>query len=278
MIKLDELIKSSVYITPNFPDITTKRYKFTFYQVLAAVSTFSCVIAILTILFLIITPADKIAFIFENEAVKEQAERVRFLEKKVNFLTRELENISSKNRKLKYALLLGSGDSLKDKSIIYDSLKSIKKVKKKSSNNILMAFTSFLQEMNTSVSNNKIIFLSPVKGYINNEYSDKKGHFGIDYASPVNTPIKAAASGYVISSDFIARDGNVIKIKHSNDYITVYKHCSVLLKKERDRVDQGEIIGYTGNSGYNTSGPHLHFEIWKAGKIINPRKLLVDLE
>jgi lipoprotein NlpD len=54
----------------------------------------------------------------------------------------------------------------------------------------------------------------------------------------------------------------------------MYKHCSELIKKERDFVRQGELIALSGNSGSNTSGPHLHFEVWENGKAINPDLLL----
>jgi len=53
----------------------------------------------------------------------------------------------------------------------------------------------------------------------------------------------------------------------------VYKHCSILLKKIRDRVFQGELISLSGNSGEITTGPHLHFEIWKQGQPINPKNV-----
>ena len=53
-------------------------------------------------------------------------------------------------------------------------------------------------------------------------------------------------------------------------------HCSSLLKKEGDKVVQGELIALSGNSGTESSGPHLHFEIWKDGKPIDPLKVLIN--
>ena len=55
-------------------------------------------------------------------------------------------------------------------------------------------------------------------------------------------------------------------IQHDKNYITIYKHCLTLLKKIRDKVSQGELIALSGNSGKDTTGPHLHFEVWQNGK------------
>lgn len=276
MITLKELIKSSVYITPNLSHIATKRYKFNFWEVLSFVIAFSLVIAFLTILFLIITPADKIAFFFENQAIREEATKVKVLEEKVLYLTNELKEIASKNKKLKYAMLLGTSDSLKNASEIYDSLQS-GRMREETGGNILKAFNKFLNYFEIN-DDKKIYFLKPVNGYIHNEFAPAKGHFGVDFIAPNNTPIKAAESGFIIVADYLAKDGNTIIIMHKNDYISIYKHCSSVLKKERDFVEKGDIIGFTGNTGYNTTGSHLHFEIWKSGKPIDPKNILINLE
>ena len=64
-------------------------------------------------------------------------------------------------------------------------------------------------------------------------------------------------------------------LSHSDGYLSIYKHCSVLLKNEREFVKQGELIAQSGNSGLATTGPHLHFEIWHNGKAIDPENLLI---
>jgi len=276
MITLKELIKSSVYITPNLSHIATKRYKFNFWEVLSFVIAYSLVIAFFTLIFLIITPADKIAFFFENQAIKEEATKVKVLEEKVLYLTNELKEIASKNKKLKYAMLLGTSDSLEIAKEIYDSLQS-GKLREQTGGNILKAFYKFLECFDND-DNKKLYFLKPVNGYIHNDFAPSKGHFGIDFIAPNNTPIKAAERGYIIIADYLAKDGNTIIIKHKNDYISIYKHCSSVIKKERDFVEKGDIIGFTGNTGYNTTGSHLHFEIWKSGKPIDPKNILINLE
>jgi murein DD-endopeptidase MepM/ murein hydrolase activator NlpD len=68
----------------------------------------------------------------------------------------------------------------------------------------------------------------------------------------------------------------MIIIAHPDGYMTVYKHCSVLLKKTRDIVSEGELIALSGNTGELSTGPHLHFEIWKNGKPLDPQNLLLN--
>ena len=99
---------------------------------------------------------------------------------------------------------------------------------------------------------------------------------GIDFVVKSGTPVYASANGYVIFSDYTNKDGNMLIIGHPDNYITIYKHCSVLMKKERDTVIQGELIALSGNTGEITTGPHLHFEIWKDGQPIDPRTVLIN--
>ena len=88
-----------------------------------------------------------------------------------------------------------------------------------------------------------------------------RGHYGVDYAASIGTPIRAAASGNVL----IARNGwnggygNYVVIRHDNGTQTLYAHMSRLGTSAGARVSQGETIGYVGSSGRST-GPHLHFE------------------
>ena len=90
-----------------------------------------------------------------------------------------------------------------------------------------------------------------------------------------NNPIFASASGYVVFADYTTNFGYTIIINHSENYLTKYLHCSSLLKMDGDFVRQGEMIALSGNSGTESTGPHLHFEIWKDGKPIDPSKVII---
>lgn len=119
-------------------------------------------------------------------------------------------------------------------------------------------------------------FIWPVKGRLIRGFSQKKGnrHDGIDIAAPLGTPIKAAASGRVVYSDEkLAGYGKLVIIEHPGNYYTIYAHNSINLVKEEQWVKQGEVIAKVGKSG-NAKGPHLHFEIRKGSKPLNPMSFL----
>ena len=116
----------------------------------------------------------------------------------------------------------------------------------------------------------KIVFFAPLKGIISQEFDANSKHFAIDIASKKGSPIKAAADGTVIFSDWSTDTGYVIILKHSKDFISVYKHNGNLLKQQGDFVKSGEVIASVGSTGELTTGPHLHFELWKGGYAVNP--------
>jgi len=119
-------------------------------------------------------------------------------------------------------------------------------------------------------------FIWPVKGKMIRGFSQRKGsrHDGIDIAAPLGTPIKAAASGRVVySDDKLAGYGKLVIIEHPGNYYTIYAHNSINLVKEEQWVKQGEVIAKVGKSG-NAKGPHLHFEIRKGSKPLNPLTFL----
>ena len=115
-------------------------------------------------------------------------------------------------------------------------------------------------------------FIIPLKGSISAGYEAENKHFGIDILAPKNSAIKSITDGVVINSDWNLETGNTISIQHKNNLITVFKHNSVLLKKEGDFVKSGEAIAIIGNSGTLSDGPHMHFELWFNGKPLNPQE------
>jgi murein DD-endopeptidase MepM/ murein hydrolase activator NlpD len=115
---------------------------------------------------------------------------------------------------------------------------------------------------------------SPVGGEVLLGFSMEKKHFGVDISAQKNTAIKAIADGFVIASDWTLETGNTIAVQHSNNVVSFYKHNSSLLKKTGDKVKVGEAIAIIGNTGEHSSGPHLHFELWKDGKAVNPQEYI----
>ena len=99
------------------------------------------------------------------------------------------------------------------------------------------------------------------------------GHAGLDLASGVGSPIRAAADGTVISAGNEGGYGKCIRIQHEDGAVTVYAHLSAFLVGDGESVEAGQDIGREGNTGHST-GPHLHFEVRIDGQPIDPRPWL----
>lgn len=116
-------------------------------------------------------------------------------------------------------------------------------------------------------------FMMPTRGRISSPYGMRNGrmHRGLDIATKIGTPIKAADGGTVVYSGYSGAFGNMIEIDHGNGYKTRYAHCSKLIVGNGAKVYKGQHIANVGNTGRST-GPHLHLEVLKNGSNQNPSK------
>jgi murein DD-endopeptidase MepM/ murein hydrolase activator NlpD len=194
------------------------------------------------------------------------------LNEKIIFLAKELQSLKSANQKLKYAMALGDSTLIDSFNVNPDTLQKLYKTPKEG--NILGLFVNFLENL-FNQQDNTIFFIFPVNGYVSREFDPDRGHYGIDIVVKEGTPVYASAGGFVVFSGYTNNYGHIIILSHSDGYLSIYKHCSVILKKEREFVKQGDLIAQSGNSGLATTGPHLHFEIWHNGKLVDPETLLI---
>lgn len=118
-------------------------------------------------------------------------------------------------------------------------------------------------------------FFTPVKGTITASYNAAKEHYGVDIAGQENEAIKATLDGTVLFAGWTSETGYTVQLQHSNNLVSAYKHNSVILKKAGQFVRAGEAIAVIGNSGEQTTGPHLHFELWHNGSAIDPQDYIV---
>jgi len=119
-----------------------------------------------------------------------------------------------------------------------------------------------------------IYFIPPVKGVVTNSYNPTVDHYGIDLVAAPNEVVLAVANGTIVLSNWTLETGYTMAIQHENNFISVYKHNSKLLKRQGDRIKAGEAIAIIGNSGELTTGPHLHFELWQNGYSVDPAKFI----
>lgn len=273
-LELKKIKEFSLLVIPNYSGIQTKSHRLRLGKLILLGSGFAFIVFLLTIIFLAVTPMKNILFFSSSGELAVQSKKIEVLNSRLIFLTKELESLSNINNKLKYAIALGD-------SLLIDSLKRKQEqpAEKKEINPFGGNLLNVVKKLFYTESENNApdFFITPIRqAFISRKFNAEKGHFGIDYAVKTGTPILAAAGGYVVFSDYTASDGYMIILIHESDYITVYKHCSVLLKKLRDTVYQGELIALTGNTGLETTGPHLHFEIWRSNQVIDPQSVLIN--
>lgn len=126
------------------------------------------------------------------------------------------------------------------------------------------------------------LFISPISArYTLSSYFGRRAdpftgvasnHTGIDMACPTGTPVNATMSGKVVYVGWSNIFGNYVIINHGNGYQTLYGHMSKTLCRSGQNVSQGTRIGLVGSTGYST-GPHLHFTVYKNGKLVDPLSL-----
>lgn len=120
-------------------------------------------------------------------------------------------------------------------------------------------------------SRTSMFFFDPLEGIVTSEFDVGLKHYGIDIVSKPNEAVKATLDGTVIFADWSIATGYTISVQHQGNFISVYKHNSVLLKEQGSFVKAGEPIAIVGESGELSTGAHLHFELWYNGTPVNPR-------
>lgn len=136
----------------------------------------------------------------------------------------------------------------------------------------------FTEPVNSELSRTSIRnfnFFRPLNGIISSPFNQTEKHYGTDIVTAHNEAIMATLDGTIIYANWTLETGHVITIQHKSNLISVYKHCSVLLKKEGELAKAGEPIAISGQSGEFTSGPHLHFELWYNGSPIDPQEYII---
>ena len=140
--------------------------------------------------------------------------------------------------------------------------------------NVIDSVLMVIPEKNLISISDNIPSLPPIEGFISQKmestfFNIHKTHGGVDIVAKEGTPIRSASSGVVVFSGWTYEMGNLIILYHGGDYMTHYGHNQKNLVSRLDIVKRGDIIGYVGNTGIS-SGPHLHFEVWKGEKSIDP--------
>ena len=206
--------------------------------------------------------------------------RAIYLTQKTDSLERQIE-LNNKFYKSIEDVLSGKTDEFieRDNIPIDSSLneKNVFSISPNSEDSILRNYVDSQDKFNLTknelVIENKMFF-SPIKGDITQAFNFEENHFAIDIVADIGTPVKSVLDGKILFSEWSVDTGHVIIVDHGDNIVSVYKHNSKSLKEQNDFVQAGEVIAYSGNQGSLSSGPHLHFELWKNGTPIDPEPLL----
>ena len=206
--------------------------------------------------------------------------RAIYLTQKTDSLERQIE-LNNKFYKSIEDVLSGKTDEFieRDNIPIDSSLndKNLFSISPNSEDSILRNYVDSQDKFNLTKNELDIenkMFFSPIKGDITQAFNFEENHFAIDIAADIGTPVKSILDGKILFSEWSVDTGHVIIVDHGDNIVSVYKHNSKSLKEQNDFVQAGEVIAYSGNQGSLSSGPHLHFELWKNGTPIDPEPLL----
>lgn len=99
----------------------------------------------------------------------------------------------------------------------------------------------------------------------------RRPHNGTDFGAPTGTPVRVVADGKVLRAGWAGGHGRFVKVQHDGGYATSYSHLSSIAVKRGQRISQGTLVGKVGSTGLAT-GPHLHFQMWKGGRYVDPMR------
>jgi|TARA_B100001250_G_scaffold338245_1_gene305270 murein DD-endopeptidase MepM/ murein hydrolase activator NlpD len=116
----------------------------------------------------------------------------------------------------------------------------------------------------------KFVLFSPLYGEVTADFDYGIKHFGTDIAVPSKSPVKSVASGTVVFAEWTLQTGFVVIVEHSFGLTSIYKHNESGLVSQGEKVESGQVIALSGNTGELSTGPHLHFELWRDGNPVDP--------
>jgi len=219
---------------------------------------FLTIILFIILLYALISYSRILQSALNSQAIENENMELRIQLGKVKEIEAELNLLKSYNQRVR-TTLQGYVDVVNPDPGIIETTDNILIPDKKRS-----IFTSFpLKE--------------PVSGFISQNYNWPV-HNGVDIVAAEGTPILATADGIVLFSGWTTYDGYTVLLQHSDGFFSFYKHNQKNLVSPHDRVNQGDVIALLGNSGEKSSGPHVHFEIWRNGLTLDPMQYITDLK
>lgn len=265
------------------------------WKLIASLSAVFFGIIALIALILIYTPARLLLPVSHSDMEQRYGTQIVAIQNQVTALYKELTTLRSYNLQLRKAL--GEEISPKDSSLISKQKTaeaSEKEIVEEENSSRVAGGGKFVDVLRqpaatpagqatpepTGRTNGKAVenmfpLTLPVNGYVSRGFDATNYHYGLDFVSSASSPVLAAADGKIVFAGWTYDDGLMVIMAHDLGYMTVYKHNESLTMSSGATVKRGEVIALLGNTGKTSSGPHLHFEIWKNGTPYDPVNYLL---
>ncbi|HWP82958.1 MAG TPA: M23 family metallopeptidase [Bacteroidota bacterium] len=276
-------------IVPEEDAADPKNYRFEPWQLLLMVAGFTVFIVATVIVLLLYTPVGTLMPIPNPELENRYGKQLVSLSQRMESMATQLVELRAYNLKLRKAL--GEKVVATDTGVVVTSptvkvdektlaeAEQFSKSRLRIDEPMLRDVPRSTPSMLVGAAELRVSFpaVLPAEGYVTRGYSPQERHYGLDIAARTGTVVNAAADGHVVFAGWTSDDGNVVILSHSNGFVTFYKHNQSVLRSVGEYVKRGEPIALLGNSGRTSSGPHLHFEIWKDGSPVDPSEFLLNL-
>ncbi len=132
-----------------------------------------------------------------------------------------------------------------------------------------------LASIDTKTNENMYVFFRPTRGVISSSFNLSEQQFGIYLITSPNESVMSVLGGTVVYAAFTFDFGWVIEVQHENNYLSIYKNNTRLMKNVGDEVKAGECIAITGDATGKKAGSQFYFELWKQGKPIDPEEVII---
>ena len=275
----------TIVLVPNEDASKAKNFRVAPWQFVMGLIAFAGVAVVLVLLILTYTPVGEI-LPFSSPGIENMyGKELISLNQRMTNLMEQLVELRTYNIKLRRAM--GENVTTSDSGVVKTIQRSDEQKSNKTGKEVQMAakgqpFMSPEQQMipvrpvkfetdaRIAVSFPAIL---PTEGYMTRGFEPEHNHFGLDIAGKTGNLIVSAADGNIVFSGWTYDDGYIVIISHADGFMSFYKHNQSLLKSSGSFVRRGEPIATLGNSGTTSSGPHVHFEIWKDGVPVDPSSL-----
>ena len=280
----------TIVLVPDEDASKAKNFRIAPWQFITGLLAFAAVSVVLVLLVLTYTPAGEM-FPLPNLGLENKyGKELISLNQRMTNLMEQLVELRSYNIKLRRAM--GENVTISDSGTVKVVPRTAENEKKKSGSEEqqmsarVRPSISPEQQMIPSLpvkaeseTRSAVSFpaILPTEGYITRGFEPGRNHFGMDVAGKTGNLIVAAADGSIVFSGWTFDDGYVVIVSHANNFMSFYKHNQSLLKASGSFVRRGDPIATLGNSGTTSSGPHLHFEIWKDGIPVDPSLYMINL-